>query len=278
MEFSELNPFLRDAELQLSVFIRQTYGAAYDFRIFYVMRGTGRFLYHGGEIALAAGSLVCFPPPMPYCFRGDLQVIVLNFDLTREYDHIRQPMPPDDLDRYESNRLCRTEIPTQLQKLLYFPHGPAFGERVTELLGLYSHPNPVSDARSSALLKALLCDLVAPPQDANTKQSLAARASLYIRLHACERLSNEKIAGALGYHPYYLNRVFLACTGKTLHQAVVEERIRVAKQLLLCTSLSTEQIAIQCGFADRAHFSAVWKRVTGKSPAQIRAGNADKHN
>jgi transcriptional regulator GlxA family with amidase domain len=51
---------------------------------------------------------------------------------------------------------------------------------------------------------------------------------------------------------------------------VTEMRVREAAKLLLQTDASIDAIAEQTGFPNRAHFSRVFKQVTGAAPAGFR--------
>lgn len=47
-------------------------------------------------------------------------------------------------------------------------------------------------------------------------------------------------------------------------------RINVAKELLMKTDLPLRAIAERAGFTDQFYFSKIFKKTTGKSPAQFR--------
>lgn len=270
MEMPDLNPFLRFADLQPAVLTRHTWGVAYDYRIFYILNGTGTFFYKEGTVPLAPGSLLCFPPQTPYYFRGALQVIVLNFDLTREWRHRQAPLPPDDLDQFHAEHLCRTACPAALCAPILLQQRQDLADHLWQLCRLFRAGDTLAEARASATLKALLCDLAAPPTRQDSREMLAERIQSYIRLHACEGIQNRTLSDALGYHPYYLNRVLRERRGVTLHRAILEERMRVAQQLLTDASLEIEEIATACGFTDRSQFSTAFRRYTGLPPARFR--------
>ena len=45
MQINEINPFLRDAKMQLSILEGGTFRAAYDYRIFYIICGKAQILF-----------------------------------------------------------------------------------------------------------------------------------------------------------------------------------------------------------------------------------------
>ncbi len=48
-------------------------------------------------------------------------------------------------------------------------------------------------------------------------------------------------------------------------------RVERAKMLLSCTDMPVADIALELQFATASHFSVVFKRIAGQSPAQYRA-------
>lgn len=93
----------------------------------------------------------------------------------------------------------------------------------------------------------------------------------YIELHAEEPLGIELLAERLGYTKYYLSRRFKAETGCTINGYIQIARIERAKMLLSCTDQPVTDIATALQFTTGSHFSVVFRRVVGESPAQYRA-------
>jgi len=56
------------------------------------------------------------------------------------------------------------------------------------------------------------------------------------------------------------------------HRYLLEMRIAHAGELLRTTTLSQEDVAAYCGFADIHHFSKAFKRRTGVTPGAWREG------
>ncbi len=94
----------------------------------------------------------------------------------------------------------------------------------------------------------------------------------YMELHAEEPLTLERLAERLGYHKYYLSRRFKAEVGPTVNGYLQIARVERAKMLLSCTDMPVADIALNLQFATTRHFSVVFKRIAGQSPAQYRAG------
>ena len=54
------------------------------------------------------------------------------------------------------------------------------------------------------------------------------------------------------------------------HQWQTKTRVERAKQLLLKNDASLTAIAVETGFSDQAHFTRVFRKVVGTTPAQWR--------
>ena len=99
---------------------------------------------------------------------------------------------------------------------------------------------------------------------------LAQQAGYFIREHSDQKFSLAGIASALYVNGNYLARVFKRETGRTLlwyHNAV---RCEKAKQLLLETELSVSEVGAAVGYVSSAHFSHLFKKMTGYAPSDWR--------
>lgn len=92
----------------------------------------------------------------------------------------------------------------------------------------------------------------------------------YIDKHLSEKISNESLASVTAMATNSLLRLFKLNTGTSLQQFLQQKRIEKAVMLMHHQQVSIEQVAEDCGFSDRPHFSKVFKRITGISPAAYR--------
>lgn len=82
--------------------------------------------------------------------------------------------------------------------------------------------------------------------------------------------SNAELAALCHLSPDHFIRRFRARVGQTPAKYVLERRIALAAQRLSFTRDKIEQIAADCGFANRFYFSRAFARVMGVSPARYR--------
>jgi transcriptional regulator GlxA family with amidase domain len=87
-------------------------------------------------------------------------------------------------------------------------------------------------------------------------------------------ISNRLLAAQAGLSVEAFIRWFKAATGRTPATFVAERRVREACRRLAFTDDTIDQVAEAVGFANRHHFSRVFKRYAGCGPAQFRRGRS----
>ncbi len=92
----------------------------------------------------------------------------------------------------------------------------------------------------------------------------------FIRHHLHEPLRRQDLARQAHLSATRFHYVFLEATGMAPMKYLMEQRIRRARQLLLSTTLSSQEIGVQCGFESAPHFSRMFARLTGVSPLRYR--------
>ena len=101
--------------------------------------------------------------------------------------------------------------------------------------------------------------------------SWLSRARDILHDHFADNLTISQIAKLLDVHPVYLATAFR----KVYHCTIGDYRRRLRVEFAcreLATSRSTlAEVALAAGFADQAHFSKTFKRLTGTTPAKYRA-------
>ena len=83
MKLSDLNPYIRDAEIQNAILEGERERYAYDHRLFYVLENSGEIVIEGKKIKITSDTAIIIPPAVGYRFCGKLKVALLNFDMTR---------------------------------------------------------------------------------------------------------------------------------------------------------------------------------------------------
>jgi AraC-like DNA-binding protein len=98
----------------------------------------------------------------------------------------------------------------------------------------------------------------------------------YIDSHIDQSVRLADLAAAAGVSQMHFAAQFRASTGYRPHEYLLTRRIDCAKALMSSTGGSLLEIALSVGFQSQAHFSTVFKRFTGTSPALWR--RADRNS
>lgn len=92
----------------------------------------------------------------------------------------------------------------------------------------------------------------------------------YVRHHLSEPVSVEKMAKELYLSRPYLSSKFKQETGQTLTDFILGEKTEEAKRLLRYSDKPLSSISAYLGFSSHGHFSRVFKKYAGLTPAEYR--------
>ncbi|MGK6312574.1 AraC family ligand binding domain-containing protein [Neorhizobium sp. DT-125] len=164
-------------------------------------------------------------------------------------------------------------------------HGtPAFGRQILhdrKLAGAFHEAHRTLEEGSGALETSQAMFLVLDamfrrhgssiiiPTD-SAERSAVRRARDYLIEHYATDVGLEELAAVAGLSRAHLIRAFRKEFHITPHSFLTDIRIRMARKRLREGGLPAE-IALECGFADQAHFTRHFKARTGLTPGQYRA-------
>lgn len=131
------------------------------------------------------------------------------------------------------------------------------------------------DALFSELLRACLqvVRAVRDSQDISKDSIYFTRCREYIANHLGQKITVSILADTCGLTPNYLSTIFKKASGKTVKEYVMQQKIQVAKQLLLSPDHTTSEIASFLGFASQSHFIDCFKKQVGTTPRSWRMRN-----
>jgi AraC family transcriptional regulator len=118
------------------------------------------------------------------------------------------------------------------------------------------------------LLGEVFCDPPAPLERHSPRWPRRVRELLHARF--AERLTLDEIARAVGIHPDRLCHGFREQYGCSVGEYVRRLRVEFACGQLARSDIPLVEIALAAGFADQSHFSKIFKRRMGISPAAFR--------
>jgi AraC-like DNA-binding protein len=85
-----------------------------------------------------------------------------------------------------------------------------------------------------------------------------------------EKITNEQLAFEANMATNSFARLFKICTGITTQQYILKLKIQGACNLMHHTNKSINEIAYECGFSDRHHFSKIFKKILQLNPSAYR--------
>lgn len=94
----------------------------------------------------------------------------------------------------------------------------------------------------------------------------------HLEQHFEEPVSISALAEEYFLNPCYMTHLFTEAVGCSPKRYLMLNRIAKAKELLLHSKLSVQDISVQCGFNDANNFIRLFKRETGSTPRQYRDG------
>ncbi len=92
----------------------------------------------------------------------------------------------------------------------------------------------------------------------------------YIEAHYSEKLMLTDVAEKIYVSQWHLSKLLNRETGQSFSELLNGVRIRVATELMRDPALRISDISEQVGFLDVAHFSRVFKKITGMSAGEYR--------
>ena len=97
---------------------------------------------------------------------------------------------------------------------------------------------------------------------------LVEQVSAYILEHIGERLTVEQIASHFHYSRARLSTIYKSITGTGINEAITNQRIHLAKSMLMEQQKSITQISEELGFASPQYFSHKFTQAVGCPPSR----------
>ncbi len=276
MKFIECSPFVRF--VYRICFKANKPTVAKDSRLFYVTDGEGTIVIDKKEYSFSPGTVILWQAGSHYHITTpkETTLVSFNFDYTSEFSHITTPhtlLDPEDKEAIEikKRQLVFQDCP-HLNQPIVCTGNSQIHNLIEKILFESTTCQPYYRERISALFKeclVLIVRQVSMPADTRSDGALE-KVMEYIHKNYNLDIDNTALASLVGYHPYYLNKLFLGANGVTLHKYVINYRIAISEQLLLASTASIEEIALKVGFSGSLSFSSSFKKKNGMTPTEFR--------
>ena len=147
----------------------------------------------------------------------------------------------------------------------YAPHRP--GWCLTTKL-------PIRDAGGSVVgLIGVSQDVRAPVRPEEVPPGLAAALNRF-EADPADPVTPAGLARRAGLTPHRFARLMKRFFGVTPGQFIAKTRVTLASRLLRETDQSVAAIAVACGFYDHSAFTRAFRKLTGKTPTELRLRSA----
>lgn len=99
------------------------------------------------------------------------------------------------------------------------------------------------------------------------------RLKSHIDARITERLCLDDLSALVRLSTSYFSAAFKRSFGVPPHNYIVARRVEFAKRQILSGDAPLCRVALDCGLADQAHLTRVFRRVTGTTPSAWRREN-----
>lgn len=274
MDLIQLNPYIRYGAIH-SIYKHKPFDSiCYDCRLFFFREGSGFIVANGVQYPFRGGTVFYLPPGSRYRFHLDtasksFSLVVINFDLTSDFSTISASLGTASEENFDPARLITYDMPSVFSHVIS-QYLPDLESALCQIAEAFLVAEPLYRETASSLLKLSLLEILR----SNSLDESSHRTNPVLEyIHANYSdpgLSNQTVAEAFGYHPYYLSQLVKRATGQTLHQYITAYRLRMAKQHLVTTDMAISTIAWKTGFQSTAYFIKIFKRELGVTPGVYR--------
>lgn len=278
MQLIEISPFVRYAN-EVVVTKRKETTVCLDCRLIFITHGAGKIKIDDKVFDFSAGTLLFWQPKTAYrfVFKNTIKAIVIDFDLIsngenqKEIFSLVSPKSPDfakinpKIHNFTDAHVLNS--PIIIDKAFFIK------DRIVKIVEEFKKQTPFSSTNTSAHLKLCLSKIADTVMTNRQDKEIAQKVEFiveYIQKNYSSPLSNELLATLVGYHPYYLNRIFKQSTSYTLHQYILNLRLSVASELLLSTNYTISKIAEKTGFNNQISFINAFKKSYRITPTEFR--------
>lgn len=234
--------------------------------IVYILSGSGIHGIDGVEYAVSRGSLLFINYRQVHYFRGDMKYANILIEPS-----------------WISEKLMDTENAFELLTLSAFNDFQALcdgralvrfegNERksLEILLEQMNNEYRIRKIGCETMLKAQINILLTTIFRKMLPDADSTDLAEYIRTHCDEKLTLQALAQKSFYNPSYFSRLFRELYGMTVTEYINQIRIERAKELLLTTNYTAQEISGQVGYAGKSAFYKKFSELTGVTPNQFR--------
>lgn len=142
---------------------------------------------------------------------------------------------------------------------------------ISDIFHFLSGHSSIENAKFLLDLSEVVCNLY---DDQRQTSENILRLKTFIDRNLDEDLSLATLSNRSFFNPAYLSRLFKQETGNNLSDYILRKRIEKAKEELVETQKSVQEISKLTGFNTPQYFSSTFKKQVGMSPQEYRHQNS----
>jgi len=143
-----------------------------------------------------------------------------------------------------------------------------------KIFNMHIHPNEGSEIYTKALMLELIYRLSKENEKNSVTNHFNSHRMLdiiaYIKSNLDKELSLKKLSELSSLSPTYFHQQFTEIIGHTPNQYVTQQRLIEAKELLIHTLKTIDNISCVTGYKNNAYFCYVFKKEVGMTPTEFR--------
>ncbi|MDJ1485348.1 AraC family transcriptional regulator [Cytophagaceae bacterium YF14B1] len=93
---------------------------------------------------------------------------------------------------------------------------------------------------------------------------------IHANIHNPDLLTREHLAEQFAISPTYIGEYFKKHTGESIHQHIIQYKLKLVQTRLEFSDLTVSEIAYELAFTDESHLSKLFKKYVGVSPRDYR--------
>lgn len=227
-----------------------------NYMIFYVKNGEMDITIEGEKNILSNGKIAVFDCQKAYEYRAltdDLEFYWLLF-----YGG-QSPLFLEQLLQVHERHVFKAGDSTQIQLLF------------TRLINISESVQRTYEHLYSELIYSMLCQMLVSEYGAEDDFSIIIeKAVSYMYINYNKILTIDEVASHVGLSTSYFSKHFRSRTGYSPYEYLILQRIHRAKEMLISTNLTVQQIGYETGYNSEDNFIRSFKKKVGVSPNVFR--------
>ncbi|GIN70645.1 transcriptional regulator [Bacillus sp. J14TS2] len=231
-----------------------------DYELMIATEGVLQLVVENKKIELRPGNMLLIPPNTYFVGVGaatNLGFYWVHFEATK----------PESSISNHATRLWKLPV---FSKELLLDNELLLIQQMQTIKQMDFSDSALIDAYLHTLLLSISEKFQQPLYVKKDKHYLIDYIKNYLRWNYQRMISVEEIANYFGYNKAYISNLFSRESGETITQYLNTIRLEAARQSLLTTNASIQQIANQNGFEDEKYFSRIFSKKYQRSPFAYR--------